>query len=156
MNLELLQRLRATPEPELYRELYTDPLTGVLNRRAFEVLGLNRPFVAIVDADSLKWINDNLGHRAGDVHLCKVAAVLVGVFGLESVHRLAGDEFVVQSDDAARLGRALDACRLALPCISFGMGDSLEQADSHLRQDKADRERAGLRAARGERPFWAT
>lgn len=36
MRLALLERLRGMSEAELYAALYQDPLTGVLNRRAFE------------------------------------------------------------------------------------------------------------------------
>lgn len=154
MNFELLRKLRHTSEAELYRQLYTDPLTGALNRRAFEMLGRNRDWTAIVDADSLKWINDHLGHRAGDQHLCKVAQILIHKFGANNVHRISGDEFVVFGDDGEKLHIDLEACRESFQGFSFGIGKDMEQADRCLRLEKSYRARIGLRAQRGRKPLW--
>ncbi len=83
-----------------------DPLTGLLNRRAFYdvVDGLPRQengeaatrFVALVDLDRFKPVNDVHGHAAGDATLCAAAERLRAEAGAGgTVARLGGDEFVV-------------------------------------------------------------
>ncbi|MEO1573429.1 MAG: diguanylate cyclase [Pseudomonadota bacterium] len=78
----------------------TDPLTGVNNRRGFnlraETLVAQRDDGAVLalDIDEFKRINDKYGHAVGDAairHLARVASALVregDVFG-----RVGGDEF---------------------------------------------------------------
>ncbi|MDQ3726213.1 MAG: cobalamin-dependent protein, partial [Actinomycetota bacterium] len=63
-----------------YRDLaYTDPLTGLPNRRAFEDRvadlgeGAGPTALLMVDVDSFKAINDSRGHEAGDRVLARVA-----------------------------------------------------------------------------------
>ena len=53
-----------TPE-EMKKELLTDPLTGLGNRRAYEE-SPRLPIQAMIDVDSLKAVNDTMGHEAGD------------------------------------------------------------------------------------------
>lgn len=154
MNPKLLRQLRSISEDELYKQLYTDHLTGALNRRAFEALGTNGKYLAIVDADSLKWVNDNMGHRAGDHLLRSISEVLIGVFGRDSVYRVAGDEFVVCCGVLSTIREGLISCRDVAPGISFGVGRTLEEADALLRVDKHLREKNGCRAIRGEKPSW--
>ncbi len=154
MRPNLLEALRAMTEGELYAALYQDPLTGVLNRRAFTgALGEARA-VALVDLDSLKWINDNLGHRAGDQALQVLADALVWSFGADWVFRVSGDEFAVMGDSHERLAQGLAVLRATIPGFSFGTGTDMAEADGELIHDKARRERSGLRAARGLRPPW--
>jgi diguanylate cyclase (GGDEF)-like protein/PAS domain S-box-containing protein len=81
-----------------------DVLTGLVNRRRFEE-ELERSggdpkgaggAVVIVDVDHFKFVNDSLGHEAGDAVLRGVASSLrerVGAAGLPA--RLGGDEFAV-------------------------------------------------------------
>lgn len=82
-----------------------DELTGLYNRRGFyekmESL-LKNPetcgcaAMLMIDADSLKKINDTLGHNIGDQYLKAIAASLKKSSGEYSVcARLGGDEFVV-------------------------------------------------------------
>lgn len=82
-----------------------DSLTGVLNRRAFYQLGHrlvadpSQPAIAcvVVDLNSFKQINDQLGHSAGDEVLVTVARRLARYSGRGAagnlVARLGGDEF---------------------------------------------------------------
>ena len=84
----------------------TDPLTGLLNRRAFTeaVATLPAPYViAVIDIDRFKSINDTHGHGAGDMVLVEVAAELRLAFGSEPMlARLGGEEFGVdRGRDAA-------------------------------------------------------
>ena len=77
----------------------TDPLTGLLNRRAFTeaVSVFPAPYsIGIIDIDRFKSINDNHGHGAGDLVLVEVAAHLRNTFGSEAMlARLGGEEFAV-------------------------------------------------------------
>jgi diguanylate cyclase (GGDEF)-like protein len=83
-----------------------DDLTGLYNRRGFYLLaesarkaacrsGSNL-FVAYMDADGLKQINDALGHHVGDGLLKSLAGVLKRTFReADVIARLGGDEFCV-------------------------------------------------------------
>lgn len=76
-----------------------DPLTGLYNRRAFvEEVGRRggRQWIAVVDLDDFKRVNDLHGHAAGDVVLQRVAAALLaGVREEDFVARVGGDEFAI-------------------------------------------------------------
>lgn len=85
---------------------YSDPLTGLANRRAFEDRcddlldqsdeGKALSALAVLDVDRFKQINDNLGHAAGDECLRQIGARLERVFdGAVLVARIGGDEFAV-------------------------------------------------------------
>jgi diguanylate cyclase (GGDEF)-like protein/PAS domain S-box-containing protein len=94
-----------------------DPLTGLLNRRAFERALLEEldpeaddqqdGAVLMVDLDHFKRINDRCGHAGGDSTLVAAADVLrVCTRGSDSVARLGGDEFAVLLPGAGRRGAA--------------------------------------------------
>ena len=82
-----------------------DPLTGLLNRRAFDdrlsrtfgLLGSERDAVVLVmDFDGFKDINDALGHQVGDMLLEAFARRLVDELPpTAAAARLGGDEFAV-------------------------------------------------------------
>ena len=113
-DVEIVERFRTQIEVGLLaRERYTahikryqvDPLTGLLTRRYFEDLfkiSLSRAqrynecfVVALFDADSLKYVNDTLGHLAGDQMLTSIARALqVSCRHSDIIGRLGGDEFV--------------------------------------------------------------
>ena len=91
---------------ELRRISYTDPLTGLGNRRRlFEALELQcrhgheaqRPLgLLLIDLDHFKVINDTHGHIAGDLCLQSVARVLLAKLPGSSVAaRYGGEEFCV-------------------------------------------------------------
>ena len=78
----------------------TDELTGLVNRRGFydqcetAIPGAARIFVAFLDVDGLKRVNDAHGHAAGDAMLADFAGVLRACFGpADILARLGGDEF---------------------------------------------------------------
>ncbi|MGO9877392.1 MAG: diguanylate cyclase domain-containing protein [Acidimicrobiia bacterium] len=89
-------------EDELARRGDLDPLTGLLNRDAFDracerlAEAHDQVLVAFCDVDDFKTINDHFGHDAGDAVLCNVAEALRrAVRGKDPVARLGGDEFVL-------------------------------------------------------------
>lgn len=152
MNTHLTERMSAMSQAELYDALYRDQLTRVLNRRAFLAIGFQA--VAIVDMDSLKWLNDTHGHRTGDEFLARLGAELVHEFGDGQVYRLSGDEFAVTAPHKARLRAGLERVRARFPGLSYGAAYNLTKADKALMADKVRRETEGLRAGRGMAPPW--
>ncbi|WP_411032917.1 EAL domain-containing protein [Shinella sp. BYT-45] len=89
-----------------HRQAITDHLTGLLNRQGFESVlddligeadALGQQLACLfVDLDRFKWINDNLGHAAGDDVLCQVAARLRRQLRAgDMIARLGGDEFAI-------------------------------------------------------------
>jgi diguanylate cyclase (GGDEF)-like protein len=91
---------------ELERQAAEDPLTGLPNRRAFELACLTEidraaredtsVVLAILDVDHFKRINDTHGHQYGDEVLASVARCLrSAVRGHDTVARLGGEEFAV-------------------------------------------------------------
>ncbi|MDQ4039427.1 MAG: GGDEF domain-containing protein, partial [Actinomycetota bacterium] len=132
----------------------TDALTGVGNRRAFDVriaeLGASTAQAAevtmiVVDVDGLKAVNDAGGHEAGDLTLKAVADALTSqVRSRDLVARMGGDEFVAVLDgmDRAAAGkvaqRMLEAVTAALGStvtVSLGVatGPASEAGSSLLR-----------------------
>ncbi len=102
---------------EMARQARTDPLTGLLNRRAFmdeltrrfdrlEVDGLPGALL-FVDLDNFKALNDSRGHDVGDEALRVAANVLrAAVRPTDLVGRLGGDEFALWLDGADELAAA--------------------------------------------------
>lgn len=83
-----------------------DPLTGVLNRREFFLLGeyeiqravqAGRPITAILfDLDHFKKVNDNHGHAVGDQYLIHTSRTMrESLRQDEIIGRYGGDEFVI-------------------------------------------------------------
>jgi predicted signal transduction protein with EAL and GGDEF domain len=152
MNQQLLNKLRGMNEAELYSALYKDHLTGAYNRQAFE--GVDFATVAIVDMDSLKYLNDTYGHDVGNNYLVELAAVLRNIFGDDNVYRLGGDEFAVTGNTATGIRRKLNKVRLLFPGFTAGIGMTIAEADDALLAAKEQRENCGQRATRGECPPW--
>lgn len=113
---------------EMARQARTDPLTGLLNRRAFMdelVRRLDRldregmpGTLMFADLDHFKQLNDQRGHEAGDLALCAVATLLRDtVRPTDLVARLGGDEFAIWLDGADDLSAAERAenLRIAAP-----------------------------------------
>jgi diguanylate cyclase len=91
-----------TLQHEMQQQANTDPLTGLLNRRALTTrlaaqMDEAQPFLlALLDLDGFKPVNDRYGHGAGDGLLCAVGERLVDAAGAgAAVARMGGDEFAV-------------------------------------------------------------
>jgi diguanylate cyclase (GGDEF)-like protein len=84
----------------------TDPLTGLLNRRAFteSIDRIGVPYViAVIDIDRFKLINDTHGHAVGDRVLVELAAEFQSAFGDAAlIARLGGEEFGIVMPDRGR------------------------------------------------------
>ena len=94
---------------ELHKQATTDPLTGLLNRRAYEPLrnamferlkkeGAEGKVIAVLafDLDHFKSVNDTFGHATGDKVLEAFASILKKrVRRTDIAARLGGEEFAV-------------------------------------------------------------
>lgn len=105
---------RKLMEKELYQLAYYDNLTDLPNRRMFidainqrvtDGQNQDRPFTLFfIDIDNFKFINDSLGHKAGDLFLVQVANRLKSIFRENDfIARLGGDEFTVLLENTVLL-----------------------------------------------------
>ncbi len=97
---------RKVKESELYNEASTDPLTGLFNRRQFEVMAkkeLAKAWryqtpccVLMIDIDHFKKVNDTYGHPMGDEVLKHIAMELkAGLRETDILARFGGEEFII-------------------------------------------------------------
>jgi diguanylate cyclase (GGDEF)-like protein len=110
---------RRREHEQLQREIVTDHLTGLANRRGYHAYlttvqsasepelsiskaapphGKDKPQYAVmmIDVDKFKQVNDQFGHDVGDQVLACIAAILsANVRPVDLAARLGGDEFVV-------------------------------------------------------------
>jgi diguanylate cyclase (GGDEF)-like protein len=104
-------------QKEMARQARTDPLTGLLNRRAFmeEIVRhmerLDREgqpgTLLFADLDGFKPVNDRLGHDVGDEVLLRAAHMLRdAVRPTDLVARLGGDEFALWLNGADHMTAA--------------------------------------------------
>lgn len=143
-----------------------DPLTGVLNRRAFYERAstlLTSPgadlhlVVVMIDLDKFKKLNDAYGHLAGDQALTAVGWALRETSDSSAIiGRFGGEEFIVinavPADVAERLPASLCEAIAALPhpvtasvgaaIVRWGSGPSIEEliraADAAMYAAKSD------------------
>ena len=161
--LELIagQIAAAVARTELYARMetlaYRDSLTGIGNRRAFEIClesSIDEAHerrcdmsLMLVDLDHLKKTNDVTGHAAGDAALTAVARALATEAAIphdRTAYRIGGDEFclLLQGDTAeearlagerviVELSRLVPAVSVSLGVASLGLG--FTQASDVLR-----------------------
>ena len=127
--VRLRRRERAITEVghRLYADAFTDPLTGLSNRRAWDKTLRERLkaitdsrclCLAIFDLDHFKQINDDFGHAAGDEVLKSVArAICERLRQDDFVARIGGDEFglLIWVSDPAIAPSVVERVRTALP-----------------------------------------
>jgi diguanylate cyclase (GGDEF)-like protein len=126
---------------QLREASYTDPLTGLGNRRAlYDTVGrliseARAPGVAapqfsimMVDLDRLKPINDQHGHEAGDRVLLQIGEILKRVSrSSDQVVRWGGDEFLLlcQGADMNAASDLAERIRSAVSKQIFRIGDGV-------------------------------
>ena len=106
--------------------LYSDELTGLLNRKALnremEVL---KPgdILAMADIDKFKLLNDTHGHDTGDEVLKLVAAFMSDVTENGKAYRYGGEEFslVFRRREANRVLDALQTLRKKIACYQIAI-----------------------------------
>ena len=165
---------------EVQRLAFTDPLTGLGNRRAVdarldEALERHRADGAVVslvvcDLNGLKTVNDRLGHAVGDKLLERFGSLLSlsgAMLPGSLAARLGGDEFCIvavgQSPDDV-VGAADELCRRAgeldvgegVACGVASTGDMIGQIRSARRLFRlADAAQYRAKALRAEHPVVA-
>lgn len=143
----------------LRNEVLTDPLTELLNRRAFDQNlehavrqweRHRRSFVLLLgDVDHFKLINDRFGHPVGDAVLREMAARLrISLRKSDLAFRIGGEEFAVLlpetsvkagTEVADKLRRRIDeepfvlpGGQVIFPSMSFGVGGPMDLGPADL------------------------
>jgi diguanylate cyclase (GGDEF)-like protein/PAS domain S-box-containing protein len=115
-----ITEIKATEE-KLHHLAYYDPLTSLPNRSLFRdrlELSVARSArrglslgVVFIDLDRFKYVNDTMGHAAGDKLLIEVGRRFAGTLrGSDTVCRFSGDEFTLILED---IRSAEDAAKVA-------------------------------------------
>jgi diguanylate cyclase (GGDEF)-like protein/PAS domain S-box-containing protein len=132
-------RERKTNEDRIKFLSFFDELTGLYNRRFYEIelkrLNTNRRLplsLIIADVNGLKLINDAFGHDLGDKVLIKTAEILKESSRTDDiVARLGGDEFVLllpntTSDEAEkiieRINKEINQVKMGAINLSVSLG----------------------------------
>ena len=126
---------RKQMEEEIRELSFRDPLTALYNRRGFITLAeqqlkaatrvQRKMLLAFLDVDGLKWINDTLGHEAGDKALVDAAEVLRRTFReSDIIARVGGDEFAVLAIEMTDLNPELLPNRLQHTIDAFNTDES--------------------------------
>lgn len=107
----------------------TDPLTGLMNRRAFIDLAIGRPGeyrLMLIDIDHFKSVNDRFGHEAGDQVLRVLASVLQKCRQHDCLTvRLGGEEFAMLIPQSAFSACTPDMVLEAIRSASMPQGASV-------------------------------
>lgn len=132
-----------------------DGLTGVKNRvslrRDYDDYRYRELFVAMLDLDDFKSINDMHGHEAGDRVLTATGRNLNEIFGHDYCYRFGGDEFLILwpagTEEAFRakldelIARAplIGVGEKAACCIGFAHGTVSDEQELRSMFAQADR-----------------
>ena len=154
--LILREQMRAEDMEEANQELsaisYTDALTGVSNRRRFDLefeLACGTPSdlhskiaLLLIDVDHFKRYNDTHGHPAGDACLQQVAAKISDQVRRDQdvLARIGGEEFAIILRDATpeaaeRVAQRIHAAMntdwpQGVPAVTVSIGVAVMQASS--------------------------
>ncbi|MBM3117350.1 sensor domain-containing diguanylate cyclase [Jeongeupia naejangsanensis] len=127
VRTRLLRQQLTVANLELRRQAESDPLTGLANRRKFDVVleaelarahrYAHSACLAIIDIDFFKRVNDVHGHPAGDAALVYLADILaLAVRNTDMFARLGGEEFglVLPETDEEGAAQLLERLRAAI------------------------------------------
>jgi diguanylate cyclase (GGDEF)-like protein len=138
--------LRATENAAQYAEdmralrrlADTDPLTNLMNRRAFlagarDALEYFKRYdrsmaVLVIDIDHFKMVNDSYGHAAGDATIrCLGQVIESAIRGTDKAARFGGEEFVVLLREVDEIGarNLAERIRLAVEATEIACGDNV-------------------------------
>jgi diguanylate cyclase (GGDEF)-like protein len=135
VNRETLLREQAL---ELRSQSFSDGLTGIANRRHFDVVidkemrrakraGLPLSLL-MIDIDSFKAYNDHYGHQLGDDTLIRVATTLAAMLKrpLDAIARYGGEEFAVilPELDAAQAAHVAETLRAQIAALAIAHAGS--------------------------------
>ena len=167
-EVETMQKMLAQRQAELgesIREAETDPLTGLMNRRAYDqkledafnrtVRQVNESLsLVLLDLDFFKQINDEFGHQYGDSYLIKMTESMHSVIrhGVDLTFRFGGDEFAILifSDKTIACKRALKLLSLMNNKVSIGIASITKTEPCHGNlQDFVGRADKALYEAKG-------
>lgn len=129
----------------------TDVLTKLRNRRYIEDKLLNamdNHYIAMVDVDDFKKVNDQFGHDQGDKVLIKLAQVLINnVDSQDVVGRWGGEEFIIvfAEQSLALLETRLKQLNHSIADTDFGI-ERLVTISIGLANHSASKHRESLRA----------
>jgi diguanylate cyclase (GGDEF)-like protein len=167
---ELLSRFtarQAALSAALRTAAHTDALTGVANRRDFDLrLAVARPgdLVVLCDLDHFKALNDSCGHHVGDRVLAEFGSMLRATLrGNDYSARYGGEEFVLVFPSTsprqaeATLARMREHWAVLQPATTFSTGragffDGRSHAETVAAADRAlyAAKAAGRNCDRGE------
>ncbi len=124
----------AQQREELERLSLQDALTGISNRRGFDLVfeqacrdtkRTGKSFgLAMIDVDYFKLYNDQYGHGAGDEALRKVAGILAGAARrpYDVVARYGGEEFVLLLSSGDNFVEILETIRAEIMALRIEHG----------------------------------
>ena len=146
---KLSHKMILDSENKLSDMAHMDQLTGLYNRRyIIEHLDARKQsidshqWVALVDIDDFKHINDRYGHNCGDYVLVEVARIMREVCVDCVISRWGGEEFLIASQDKAHRDSILDELRQAVESapLSFQGSDiavTITVGVSHYQSDQS-------------------
>jgi diguanylate cyclase (GGDEF)-like protein/PAS domain S-box-containing protein len=120
---------RKSFQDELEHQAFHDTLTGLPNRALFRnrvehaLLGRRRDRLPVailfLDVDDFKYVNDSLGHAAGDLVLGEVAHRLEDCMRpVDTAARIGGDEFAILIRDAESELQAIEIAQRLMGAVS--------------------------------------
>lgn len=97
------------------KKIFTDPLTQVYNRNYLQEispsLNLNHYYIAMLDLDRFKLINDIYGHKAGDLILAQSSMVIKNsIRDNDILIRYGGEEFLLLIYNREKNNTASEVC----------------------------------------------
>jgi diguanylate cyclase (GGDEF)-like protein len=161
VRLRIARDTVAASHQEVMQLAETDPLTGLANRRAWDrrlraalARGAEHAvWLAVVDLDCFKQVNDHDGYAAGDRTLVDVARAMSEQLRRDDVlARLGGDEFgiLLEGVSAPQIAAVLERVRVAVArgrVVSASIGYAVSRGQSSAAELTAAAQRA-LRVAK--------
>ena len=122
----LITRIVRDSEHRLSTIAHLDQLTGLFNRHYMmsylDELSRQMPsgqWLAMIDIDGFKGINDTYGHRGGDYVLAELARMMGDICGGCVIGRWGGEEFLLVTDGSARDSGVLETLRQTVADKTF-------------------------------------